>query len=488
MNVTTIKDFRHWRNVARAAFQSRISPQDIDFKENDGQRSLFGASEEFAIGSGGNESSGGGQETAPAARTFDVNKTFVSLAEKVSYHRDPARWNLLYRILWRIAGDEPHLLQMCTDDDIVRLLKFEKEVRRDAHKMKAFVRFRKVIRDDEEFYVAWHRPDHRIVRLVAPFFSRRFKGMNWTIMTPDESVIWDQSQLIYDKGLPRSAAPDSDELEQLWKTYYANIFNPARVKVKMMKSEMPVRHWSTLPEAEIIADLLADAPRRVEEMIQSHEGFVDTAQAFMPQSPEPPSLSTLRDAAAACRACDLYSDAIQVVFGSGPENARIVIVGEQPGDQEDLVGQPLVGPAGQILNKALAVAGIDREAIYLTNVVKHFKHQVASSAEQNKSKRRLHQKPNAREVRCCRPLFDAEWANLSEAVVLICLGATAANAIITPGFKITSQRGQWHSTDYCDRTIASWHPSAILRSVDQASSEQKFNQLVHDLELARTNC
>ena len=364
--------------------------------------------------------------------------------------------------------------------------------------MKAFVRFRKVIRDDEEYYVAWHRPDHRIVRLVAPFFSRRFKGMNWTIMTPDESVIWDQSQLIYGKGLPRSAAPDSDELEDLWKTYYANIFNPARVKVKMMKSEMPVRYWSTLPEAEIIADLLADAPRRVEKMIQSHEGFVETAQAFIPDTQssgestqaklEPPSLTVLREAAAACKACDLYSDATQIVFGSGPENARIVIVGEQPGDQEDLAGQPFIGPAGQVLDRALAAAGIDRSVVYLTNIVKHFKHKVTSSPSQSRGKRRLHQKPNAREVRCCRPWFDAEWANLSEATVLICLGATSANAIITPGFKITSQRGQWYSTDYCDRTIASWHPSAILRSIDQASSEHKFQQLVADLELARTNC
>ena len=488
MNVTTIHDFEHWRENARSAFLRRIPPQDIDFMEDDGQRSLFADLENSSTGSSGKQKSDGDSDKTPASRTFKVNKTFVFLAEKVSYHRDPGRWNLLYRILWRIAGDEPHLLEVSTDNDIIRLFKFEKEVRRDAHKMKAFVRFRKLIRHGEEFYVAWHRPDHRIVRLVSPFFSRRFKGMNWTIMTPDESAVWDQSKLIYDKGLPRSAAPDSDELESLWKTYYANIFNPARVKVKMMKSEMPVRHWSTLPEADIIADLLADAPRRVEGMIQSHEGFIETAQAFIPQAPEPPNLSVLRDAAAACKACDLYADATQVVFGIGPKNAKIVIVGEQPGDQEDLAGEPFIGPAGQILNKALAAAGVDRSEIYLTNIVKHFKHQATSAPGQTNGKRRLHQKPNAREIRCCRPWFDAEWANLSEATVLICLGATAANAIITPGFKVTKQRGQWHSTDYCDRTIASWHPSAILRSVDQTSSEQKFQQLVSDLALAKTSC
>ena len=483
MQAISITDFGHWRNIARSAMQAGVPPEQIDLKANDGQQSLFGVF-------GGNESS----ELKPDDTTGTpiskprISKPLLNLLEKVACHRASERWNLLYRIVWRINTTQPHLLEISTDDDVIRLMKFEKEVRRDAHKMKAFVRFRKIIRDGEEFYIAWHRPDHRIVRLVAPFFSRRFKGMNWTIMTPDESVVWDQSQLVYDKGLPRSAAPDSDELEQLWKTYYANIFNPARVKVKMMKSEMPVRYWSTLPEAEIIADLLADAPRRVEEMIKSHEGFVETAQAFIPQPSEPPSLSVLRESAAACKACDLYLDATQVVFGSGPQDARIVILGEQPGDQEDLAGKPFVGPAGQVLNRALAAAGIDRDTVYLTNIVKHFKHQVTTSPDQRKGKRRLHQKPNAREVRCCRPWFDAEWANLSDAVVLVCLGATAANAIITPGFKITSQRGQWHSTDYCERTIASWHPSAILRSADADSSEQRFQQLVTDLNLARTSC
>ena len=287
MQTVSITDFEHWRNIARSAMKAGVPPDQIDLRDNDGQQSLFGTfgDDEYS------EIRASDTNGTPILKPR-VSKQLLTLAEKVACHRASERWNLLYRIVWRINTTQPHLLEIRTDDDVIRLFKFEKEVRRDAHKMKAFVRFRKVIRDGEEFYVAWHRPDHRIVRLVAPFFSRRFNGMNWTIMTPDESVVWDQTQLIYDKGLPRSAAPDSDELEELWKTYYANIFNPARVKVKMMKSEMPVRYWSTLPEAEIIGDLLADAPRRVEAMIQSHEGFVETAQAFIPQPQEPPSLSS----------------------------------------------------------------------------------------------------------------------------------------------------------------------------------------------------
>ena len=209
MNVTTIQDFQHWREQARSAFLNGIPPQDVDFKQNDGQQSLFGEMDEAGPISSDDKSNGNGDDKTKTSRTFNVNKRFVSLAQTVGYHRDSNRWNLLYRILWRIAGDEPHLLQITTDDDVLQLHKMEKEVRRDAHKMKAFVRFRKIIRDGEEYYIAWHRPDHQIVRKVAPFFSRRFKGMNWTILTPDESVVWDQQTLQYGDGVPRSAAPDS---------------------------------------------------------------------------------------------------------------------------------------------------------------------------------------------------------------------------------------------------------------------------------------
>ena len=142
-----------------------VPPEQIDLKENDGQQSLFGAV-------GDNETSEVKVDDATSTPISKprVNKQLLTLAEKVACHRASERWNLLYRIVWRINTTQPHLMEISTDDDIIRLFKFEKEVRRDAHKMKAFVRFRKVIRDDEEYYVAWHRPDHRIVRLVAPFF------------------------------------------------------------------------------------------------------------------------------------------------------------------------------------------------------------------------------------------------------------------------------------------------------------------------------
>lgn len=356
-------------------------------------------------------------------------------------------------VLWRLTTSEPHLLKIITDDDVCRLHLMEKAVRRDVHKMKAFVRFRKLITTDDERFVAWHCPDYRIVRVVAPFFARRFPAMNWAILTPDESVSWDQNCLSYGPGHSRRDAPDADELEDLWRTYYGSIFNPARIKMNAMIREMPVRHWATLPEAEIINDLLNDAPRRVAEMVARQEGHSRSAADHLPAVP---TWESLREAAAQCRGCDLFRDATQTVFGEGPLNAQIVFVGEQPGDQEDLAGRPFIGPAGKVLDDAVQRAGLNRSEIYVTNAVKHFKFEPTE-------KSRLHKKPSAREITACRPWVNAELA-LIQPQILVCLGATAAQSIIGPEFSITRQRGVFVDSATCDQTIATYHPSAVLRS------------------------
>lgn len=458
----TIRDFQHWREVARQLRQCEVSPQAVQFLRPD-EATLFAQTPALL--------------EPPSISTFRVPKEFLALAEEVGYHRDPQRWELLYRVLWRLTHTEPQLMQLVTDDDMHQLLLMEKSVRRDAHKMKAFVRFREVVQDDQPHFIAWHRPDNFIVRKVAPFFSRRFKAMNWTILTPDESVTWNQNELTYLAGVDRSAAPTSDQLEELWRTYYANIFNPARIKIKAMKAEMPVRHWSTLPETQDIEQMLKDAPIRVQTMIDRSEGFVRSARDYFPAGPEPLTLAALAEAATRCQACDLHCQATQVVFGRGPQSACIVIVGEQPGDQEDLAGQPFVGPAGEVLNRALVAAGLDREQIYITNVVKHFKFE-------RSGKRRLHKRPDSREIRACRPWFEAEWSQL-QASILVCLGATPATALINPGFRIQQQRGQWIASKFCEHTLATWHPSSILRLPDEELQAARFAELVADLSKVR---
>ena len=455
------QSFEEWRSISRQLLNAEISPSEVYFQDHSGERSLF---EGLSDASGLEKIAASGHVS-----TVRVPQQFLEIARSVACHRDTDRFQLLYRILWRLATGELSLLKNVTDDDIHRLNLMEKAVRRDAHKMKAFVRFRKLVSEGTEHFIAWHRPDHRIVRLVAPFFARRFSGMNWSILTPDESVSWDQQKLQFGPGHSRTDAPAFDELEDLWRTYYGSIFNPARIKLNSMIREMPVRHWSTLPETEVIDDLLKDAPRRVAEMIARQEGHSRSAADHMPTVL---TYDSLREAASQCRGCDLFRDATQTVFGEGPLDARVMFVGEQPGDQEDRAGRPFIGPAGQVLDDALQRAGLDRAEIYVTNAVKHFKFEPMG-------KQRLHKRPAVREVTSCRPWVDAE-IKLIGPQILVCLGATAAQSLIGPEFSLTRQRGVFLKTARCINTIATYHPSAVLRN---SHPEAIRSQLIQDLQL-----
>jgi len=455
-----------------------------------------------------------------------VPSAFVELAKVVACHRDPDRWNLLYRSLWRLTHGTPELLERLTDDDVYRLHAMEKDVRRDRHKMTAFVRFRRLLAgDDVEQYVAWHRPDHYIVRLTAPFFRGRFAAMHWTILTPDDSVTWDTEALHFGPGVPESQAPRGDELESLWRTYYANIFNPARIKIGAMKKELPVRHWPTLPETQLIPDLLAEAPRRVQEMMRkakenarpgtgpkrarrvaddvsadnplpgtdaAAEGdlFGHQAPSAPPNArrgkaaavdwgaekfiPESRSLKVIAEASKGCRGCDLCEIGTQTVFGEGPKSAMVMFVGEQPGDQEDRAGRPFVGPAGQLLDEVLEQVGIIRDECYVTNAVKHFKWEPRGT-------RRIHAKPSAREVSACQPWLVRE-IELVQPKILVCLGSTAAQSLLGRDFRVTQRRGEVMQTKWSPWTVATIHPSALLRIPDEAMRASNRKAFVEDLQ------
>ena len=194
-----------------------------------------------------------------------------------------------------------------------------------------------------------------------------------------------------------------------------------------------------------------------------------------PPLPDRPSIPKLRAAATKCRACDLYLRGTQTVFGEGPSRAKVVLVGEQPGDREDLEGRPFVGPAGRILEEALTAAGIDRERVYVTNAVKHFKWHPSG-------KRRIHEKPNASEIAACRLWLDLELRTLRPDVV-VCLGATAAQALLGPKFRVTRQRGVWTPSPVAPRVLATIHPSAILRAPDPDARAQELERFIADLKV-----
>ena len=189
--------------------------------------------------------------------------------------------------------------------------------------------------------------------------------------------------------------------------------------------------------------------------------------------PEKPTLRSVRSAADNCRACHLYKNATQTVFGEGPRNAEVMLVGEQPGDAEDLAGHPFVGPAGKLLDRALADAGIDRRLVYVTNVVKHFKWEP-------RGKRRIHARPNAGEIAACRPWLETEIA-LVKPRVLVCLGATAAQALLGRSFKVSQQRGRFVPSSLAPRVTATVHPSSILRAPDEQSRHLELQRFVADL-------
>ncbi|MFL5415492.1 MAG: UdgX family uracil-DNA binding protein [Myxococcales bacterium] len=192
-----------------------------------------------------------------------------------------------------------------------------------------------------------------------------------------------------------------------------------------------------------------------------------------PLIPARATLPLLREAAAGCTACDLHKTGTQTVFGEGRKAARAMLVGEQPGDSEDKVGRPFVGPAGKLLDKALEAAGIDRGLVYVTNVVKHFKWVP-------RGKRRLHEKPNAREITACRPWLEAEIAVVKPRV-LVLLGATAAQAILGKSFKVTQHRGEILSTDFAASVMATVHPSSLLRAPDEETRHRETQRFVEDL-------
>jgi uracil-DNA glycosylase len=204
----------------------------------------------------------------------------------------------------------------------------------------------------------------------------------------------------------------------------------------------------------------------------------DDADSWQPAPvPETSSLRMLAKAARSCTACHLYKRATQTVFGEGPNGATFMLLGEQPGDQEDLSGKPFVGPAGKLLDRALEEAGIDRGEVYVTNTVKHFKWEP-------RGKRRIHQKPNSREIAACRPWLEAEL-RLVRPKLLICLGATAAQSILGPSFRVTRERGKVLNSELAPRVLATVHPSSLLRQPDEESREREYRQFVADLRAAR---
>jgi len=286
-------------------------------------------------------------------------------------------------------------------------------------------------------------------------------------------------------GADPADAPAQDALEDHWRTYYAAIFNPARLNPRLMRREMPQRYWRNLPEARLIPELIARAEAQVDEMVRQAptEPARRVVRAARPagraalDAGEPPA--SLEDIAAGvqlCRRCDLWREATQGVAGAGPRTARLMLVGEQPGDQEDLAGLPFVGPAGQVLDRALAAAGVPRAETFVTNAVKHFKHEL-------RGKRRLHKTPDAGEVEACRWWLESERRILRPRVI-VALGATAAVSVFGKPMPIGKMRQQALQLPDQAQGVVTYHPSYLLRVPDAEAKAKAYEMFVADLKFA----
>lgn len=445
-------DFEAWRTEARRLVECGIPPEEATWSDASDAADLFGTplSASAAVGT---------------PREVRASRAFMDLARSAILHTEPSRLALLYKVLWRLQ-ERPRLLDDAADRDVIALERMAQQVRRDIHKMRAFVRFRIATDEDgTERYVAWFEPEHRIERANADFFVNRFASQRWSILTPRMSLHWDGHALLEGPAASRGDAPDEDATEELWLGYYRSIFNPARLKVGMMVKEMPRRYWKNLPEARQIPDLIAGAHKREAAMIAAGTNLFEAEAA-------PSSLDDIAGGIAQCRRCPIGCNGTRAVMGEGPGDADLMIVGEQPGDTEEQENRPFVGPAGQLLDRALGEAGVDRARAYVTNAVKHFKFTP-------RGKRRLHQTPTAGEIDICRWWLDGERA-LVRPKVILALGASSARGLLGRTPSISRERGKAIATADGTHIWLTAHPSYLLR-LDGEAQKREHSRFADDL-------
>ncbi len=418
-----------------------------------------------------------------ASRRITVPKRFPTLMAQVGIHADPERFALLYDLLTRLQ-DTPRLLDDPADPAVRRATRMAAAVRRDMHKMKAFVRFQEIETEGtRRRFAAWFEPDNPIVEATAPFFARRFADMDWMIATPDMVARFEHGALSFHPGAAQPDLP-RDATSALWDVYFRNIFNPARVKTSAMRSEMPLKYWKNMPETRLIPDMLAEAETRVQKMRDAlPEPAPDHADRIaaryrdtLAEPPPATDLQALARQARGCTRCDLCHIATQTVTGEGPEDAALMVVGEQPGDTEDLAGRPFVGPAGQLLDTLLAEAELPRDRLWMTNAVKHFKHVP-------RGKKRIHARPNMSEITQCRWWLDQERTLLKPRLTLA-LGATATTALTGRSAALGPRRGKVEDTAN-GPVLITIHPSYLLRLPDAGRAAEERARLTEDLRQAK---
>jgi len=462
-----VHSFEEWREAARELLAHKVAPHAVQWISHKDDGDLFAQEGEAEL-------------PAPAkggSATLRVPRQLMEMLQSAACCRVPNRWAFLYLVLWRWQQGEKDVLS-AADEDGARLHAMVKAVRREEHDMHAYIRFRE--RREEAGpprFVAWFEPGHDVLPQVARHFASRMGRVTWMIATPEASVMWDGASLHSTGPLMRGPEDIDDAGEALWLTYYRSIFNPARLNADLMHGHIPSRFWKNLPEGAIVPEMVTQAAAGARKVGQTstvgQRGGTIIPIAAEKAQPQREAPSTLDQ----CRRCDLWKNATQAVPGVGKAGARIMLVGEQPGDQEDLAGLPFVGPAGQLLDRAMSKAEVERREIYLTNAVKHFKWEP-------RGKRRMHKTPAQREVDACSYWLEGELEQIKPDVI-VALGSTALKSITGNAHatlkdvlgKPFKHQGRW--------VVVIYHPSYVLRVPGEEAKAQAFSVMVDGLRQAR---
>jgi len=421
--LTNELDWQGWRQAARQLVLAGIEPGDVTWHV------------------------GGRADPLPeASGSFNLPRSLVDLAAVALQAREPERFGLLYSLVWRTHAGET----VPTDDpDLSLARRFALSVRADAHRMRTNIRFMRVGDGRSARYLGWFTPLHLVLPANAQLMAKRFPDLTWSIVTPDGSAHWDGSRLLFGDGLRQ--AQDDDTLLAWWDEHHSRVLDNAT-------------EGTSVPEAEAVDE----APRSPDRPALGP--IVTTSELE-------PALVKASTESWGCRRCQLYEPATQPVFGEGPLGASVMFVGEQPGDQEDVIGRPFVGPAGQIMDRAMEEAGIDRRQVYVTNAVKHFKFTP-------RGKRRIHQTPEVPEIRACSFWLDVEKVQVRPKL-LVAMGGTAARAVFGRAVTITRERGRAITMEDGQRVFVTVHPSYLLRIPDAAAKAAAYRDFVADLAAIR---
>lgn len=423
--LNTETDWDGWRKATRALVLAGIAPEDLSW------------------------SVGGPSEPLPdASGTFHVPRTLVGLASAAIQARNPDRFGLLYALVWRANAGEK-LLEDDADPDLALAKRLALAVRADAHRMRTHVRFMPVQDDAGTRYLGWFAPQHFVLPANAQLMASRFPDLTFSIATPDGMAHMDRGKVRFSPG-PRHAE-DDDALRAWWDSHGSASLAQAEPQ-------------AGIPEAEAVDESPRPPDRPPLGPVVIHSQM------------DPGLVQAARDAGT-CTRCPLYEPATQTVFGEGPANAPVMFVGEQPGDQEDVIGRPFVGPAGQIMDRAMEEAGIDRRRIYITNAVKHFKYTP-------RGKRRIHQTPETPEIQACAFWLDVERVQVRPQLTVL-MGGTAARAVLGRAVTISRERGRPIQLADGQTVFVTVHPSFLLRVPDPEAKAREYAAFVRDLQAIR---